>query len=130
MAEVRATRDEVAANANAMLHAFQADDLDRAERELETLADTTGRGPDDPDVLFFRVVIAIQRGQAREALQYLGGLGEDAPPELRVLCLYSMQDPYWEGLAREVAETTTEESTRVAMTRMLERYAEVKAGAH
>jgi len=123
------TREQVIANASAMMEALRCDDLELAERELETLASTTGRSMDHPDVLFFRVVIAIQRGQSREALQYLNELGDDAAPELKVLCLYSLQDPYWEGLAQEVAETGSP-AAKLAMQRMLATYAAVKAGAH
>ena len=110
---------EVAATASAMMEALRADDLDRAEAELATLASLTGRSLDDPDMLLFRVVIALRRGQARDALQHLHALGEDVCPELRVLCLYSLQDPYWEGSARRLAEESPSPAVQSAMTQML-----------
>ena len=96
-------RESVVRTASAMMRALRENQLDLASCELESLRCLTGRGLEDADVLFFRILIAIQRGQAREALQYLSELGEGSHPELRVLCLYSLQDPYWEGLAREHA---------------------------
>jgi len=122
------TREQVIAGLQAMMDAIVADELDLAGHELESLAARTGRSMDHPDVLYFRVLIAIQRGQSLEALQYLTNeFGEDAHPELRVLCLYSIQDPLWEGLAQALSETG-DASTRQAMTLMLERYREVMAG--
>jgi hypothetical protein len=105
-----------------MMQALQQNQLDVAACELEAVRSLTGRTADDPDILLFRVIIAIQRGQSREALQYLNELGEDSHPELRALCLYSLQDPYWEGLAREVADST-EPVAAAAMSDMLASYA-------
>jgi len=123
------TRAQVVAGLEAMMEAIVAEDLDLAERELESLVARTGRSMDDPDVLYFRVLIAIQRGQSLEALRYLTAeFGEDAHPDLRVLCLYSIQDPLWEGLAQQLSESG-EPATRRAMTLMLERYRAVVAGA-
>ncbi len=120
-------RETVVATASAMMEALRADDLDLAERELGTLAELTDRPLDHPDLAIFSVLIAIQRGQARAALQYLNELGEDRYPELRVLCLYSLQDPYWEGLARELAESAPAPA-RAAMEKMLACRAAIPAG--
>lgn len=108
----------VVRTASAMMRALRESQLEQASCELESLRVLTGREPDDADILFFRVFIAIQRGQAREALQYLSELGEGSHPELRVLCLYSLQDPYWEGLANEVA-SASESAAAQAMSQML-----------
>jgi len=119
-------RELVGAAGDAMMQALHDDDLDAASRELETIRTLTGRKPDDPDLLFFAVVIAIQRGQARDALQYLNELGPDCHPELRAMCLYSLQDPVWEGLAREVEEGGDPVAAR-GMAWMLASYAAAKA---
>jgi hypothetical protein len=116
---VNPVRELVAETASAMMQALHDNQLDAASRELESLRSLTGRSADDSDILLFRVVIAIQRGQAREALQCLNELGEDCHPELRVLCLYSLQDPYWEGLARELAESSRP-GVAAAMMKMLD----------
>lgn len=106
--------------AHALMQALQDNELELAAQELESIRELTNRTPDDPDILAIRVVIAIQRGQALEALQYLNNLGEDKHPELRVLCLYSMQEPYWEGLAREIADAPqSTAAVAAAMTQML-----------
>lgn len=121
------TREQVVAGLEAMMEAIVAEDLDLAERELEALVARTGRSMDDPEVLYFRVLIAIQRGQSLEALQYLTTeFGEEAHPDLRVLCLYSIQDPLWEGLAQQLSETG-DPATRRAMALMLARYRDVMA---
>jgi hypothetical protein len=112
-------REVVAETASAIMRALREDELDVASCELESLRSLVGRSSDDADILLFRVVIAIQRGQAREALLYLNDLGEDCHPALRVLCLYSLQDPYWEGLARELADSS-QSDVAAAMVEMLD----------
>jgi hypothetical protein len=111
-------QESVVQAASAMMRALQENRLEQASCELESLRALTGRAAEDPDILVFRVLIAIQRGQSREALQYLNELGEGTHPELRVLCLHSLQDPYWEGLAQEVADTSSSAAAK-AMSQML-----------
>jgi predicted Zn-dependent protease len=124
-----AVRENVVRTASAMMQALRENQLDQASCELESLRALTGRGPDDADILVFRVLIAIQRGQAREALQYLSELGEGSHPELRVLCLHSLQDPYWEGLAHEVANGS-ESAAAQAMSQMLACHAANRHSGH
>jgi type III secretion protein HrpB1 len=122
-------RESVVRTASAMMLALRENQLDQASCELESLRVLTGRGPEDADILVFRVLIAIQRGQAREALQYLSELGEGSHPELRVLCLHSLQDPYWEGLAQEVADAS-ESAAAQAMAQMLACHAANRHAGH
>ncbi|HEX8956727.1 MAG TPA: HrpB1 family type III secretion system apparatus protein [Burkholderiaceae bacterium] len=125
-------RQQVIDLANAMMSALQANDLEGAACNLESLRVLTGRAPDDADVLLFRVLIAVQRGQAREALHYLNDLGEEHP-ELRALCLYSLREPYWEGLARRVAEdpaASQRPGAAYAMQRMLDCHAATAEWVH
>jgi len=105
--------------ADALKAALAADKLDVAELHLQELAELAGRPTDDPDVLLFRVIIMIQRGQALGALQMLNELGADRCPELRVLCLFVLRDPYWVGLAQEIAEAPPRPHVGVAMRQLL-----------
>ena len=115
------TREQKAEIASAMLHALGDDELDRAQRLLEDLQELNGLTQDHPDILVFRVIIAIQRGQALDALQYLNHLGEEqCPPELRALCLFFIEDPVWQGLATELAENSPNPEVRRSMAALLE----------
>jgi hypothetical protein len=113
-----------------VMEAIVDHELDLAQYRFERLVEGVQVERDNPGLLFLSTVIAIQRGRAREALQALVTLGEDVCPELRVLCLYSIQDPLWEGLARSVREVGTP-GARAAMGIMLDRYqAVVQASTH
>jgi len=115
------TREQKAEIASAMLHALGDDELDRAQRLLEDLQELNGLTQDHPDILVFRVIIAIQRGQALDALQYLNQLGEgECPPELRALCLFFIEDPVWQGLATELVENSPNPEVRRSMAALLE----------
>jgi type III secretion protein HrpB1 len=116
-----ATYEQKAEIASAMLHALGDDELDRAQRLLEELREANGLSEDHPDILVFRVIIAIQRGQALDALQYLTQLGEEqCPPHLRALCLFFIEDPVWQGLATELAENSPDPEVRSSMASLLE----------
>ena len=52
-------------------------------------------------------------------LQMLNELGSDRCPELRVLCLFVLRDPYWVGLAQEIAEAPPRPHVGTAMRQLL-----------
>lgn len=106
--------------ASALLHALGDDELDRADMLLEELRDANGFTDHHPDILLFHVLISIQRGQAMDALHYLNQLGEGQyPPHLRVLCLFFIQDPVWQGLAADLAENSPDPEVRLSMSNLL-----------
>lgn len=106
--------------ASALLHALGDDELDRADMLLEELRDVNGFSDHHPDILLFHVLISIQRGQAMDALHYLNQLGEGQyPPHLRVLCLFFIQDPVWQGLAADLAENSPDPEVRLSMSNLL-----------
>ncbi len=106
--------------ASALLHALGDDELDRADMLLEELRDLNGLADHHPDILLFHVLISIQRGQAMDALHYLNQLGEGQyPPHLRVLCLFFIQDPVWQGLAADLAENSPDPEVRFSMASLL-----------
>jgi len=95
------------------------DDLGGADRSIEALARNGDLDLDDPQVRALRALILIRRDEALEALQLLNHRGDDESPELRVLCLYALADPYWVGLARELVESSADETVRWAMRQLL-----------
>jgi len=119
MDEVEVTREHGYAVASAMLHAIGDEQLDEAEVWLEQLRQFNRYSPDHPDILTFRVMIAIQRGQAVDALRYLNNLDGDPCPDVRALCLFFCKDPTWEGLARECSENSPHEHIRRSMSLLL-----------
>jgi hypothetical protein len=103
-----------------LLHALGDNELDRADMLLEEIRDMNGLTDHHPDILLFHVLISIQRGQAMDALHYLNQLGEDEyPPHLRVLCLFFIQDPVWQGLATDLAENSPDPEVRESMANLL-----------
>ena len=115
------TREQKTELASALLHALGDDELDRADMLLDELREVNGLTDHHPDILLFHVLISIQRGQAMDALHYLNQLGEGQyPPHLRVLCLFFIQDPVWQGLAAELAENSPDPEVRRSMTHLLE----------
>ncbi|MBN3806309.1 hypothetical protein GXB81_25100 [Paraburkholderia sp. Ac-20336] len=103
-----------------MLHALGDDELDKAQACLETLAQENRVSMEQEDVVVFRVLIAIQRGWALNALHLLNEFDEDFRPDLRVLCLFFLQDPNWKGRAADLVENSPHEHIRCAMTHLLE----------
>ncbi len=103
-----------------MLHALGDDELDKAQDCLETLAQENGVSMEQEDIVVFRVLIAIQRGWALSGLHLLNEFDEDFRPDLRVLCLFFLQDPQWKGMAEHLKEHSPHEKVRLAMTHLLE----------
>lgn len=90
--------------------------LDDAESLLEELH---ARDPATQDLLVFPVMIAIQRGRVREALQHIYTLDDDRCPELKALCLNLVGDPLWEGEARALLDHSPHPHVRRAMQQLL-----------
>jgi type III secretion protein HrpB1 len=99
--------------------AFLDEEFDRAESLLMTLTDLPGVQEDDEQLLVFRVALAVQRGQALDALRMLNNLDGDPCPERRAVCLRVLGDPTWHGLATEILETANGDSVRSAMHHLL-----------
>jgi type III secretion protein HrpB1 len=109
--------DPIVALATALVEAIRDDRLDEAETMLEEL---NARSPDTQEYLIFPVLIAIQRGYIKEALQYLNeNLEEDAAPELKALCLNILGDPTWHLHAQRGLESD-DEHVRLAMRQLLQ----------
>jgi type III secretion protein HrpB1 len=89
--------------------------LDEAEEQLRQLNDAC---PQARELLVFPVLIAIQRGQAREAWQLVNGTPDEAYPELKALCLRRLGDPSWHGYA-EAALESQDPQVRKAMRNLL-----------
>jgi DNA-binding SARP family transcriptional activator len=98
------------------VEAIRDNRLDEAEVMLEEL---NTLDPDTEEHLIFPVLIAIQRGYITEALQYLNGLGEDAHPELKALCLNILGDPTWHYHANTALQSE-DSYVREAMEELLE----------
>jgi hypothetical protein len=98
-----------------LVEAIRDDRIDEADELLQRLTEDY---PDEGDLMVFGVVLAIQRGLAREALRSLEELPGDQHEELKVLCLRVLGEPHWEGMALELAETGTP-TVRKAMREML-----------
>jgi hypothetical protein len=91
--------------------------LDAAEAKYNDLCQVDA---DFEQLLAFPVVIAIQRGHIREALQHLNTLPGDPCPELRALCLCLLGDPSWHGIAMSL-EDSPDPYVSKAMRQMLGR---------
>ena len=114
---VEETEDPIAALATALVDAIRDDRLDEAETLLEEL---NARSPETQEYLIFPVLIAIQRGYIKEALQYLNeNLEEDAAPELKALCLNILGDPTWHLHAQRGLDCE-DEHVRLAMRQLLQ----------
>ena len=111
------TEDPAVALATALVEAIRDDRLDEAETMLEEL---NAMAPETQEYLIFPVLIAIQRGYIKEALQYLNEhLEEDAAPELKALCLNILGDPTWHMHAQRGLESE-DEHVRLAMRQLLQ----------
>lgn len=89
--------------------------LDEAEALLEQLNDTW---PETRKLLIFPLLIAIQRGQTREAWQLVNGLPDDMYPQLKALCLRRLNDPSWHSYA-EAGRDHPDPHIRSAMRNLL-----------
>jgi hypothetical protein len=116
--------DENVAVVTSMVQALCAGRLEEAEHKLAEVGEACGRSPDDENILVFRVLIAVQKGAALEALCYLNNLEHDPRPELRALCMNRLGDPLWQGLASELAESSPKPRVRDAMNVLLGRAAQ------
>jgi type III secretion protein HrpB1 len=92
---------EVVALARAMARTLRDGDIDRAEEMLKELYELH---PPSEELLVFPALIAIQRGQVQEALQFIQLLPEDQCPELKALCLNILGDPSWQGCAEALRD--------------------------
>ena len=108
--------DPAAALAIKLVDAITDNRLDEAETLLEEL---NSLQPDTEEYLVFPVLIAIQRGFIKEALQYLNTLGENTAPELKALCLNILGDPTWNYHARDCLESD-DPTVRKAMRELLQ----------
>lgn len=101
--------------AAALADAIRANRLDDAQSLLDTLhADY----PDTRKLLIFPVLIAIQRGHARDAWQLVNGLPDDECPHLKALCLRRLNDPGWHRHA-QAARDHPDAHVRRAMRNLL-----------
>ncbi len=124
-ASPRGTIEEIRDAFFAVMEAIGENEFDVALSNLEKLKVLSNRDANHPDVLFLRTLIAIQRGDTRDALHVLNDLGDDVCPELRALCLYSLQDPLWEGLAQSLVDSP-KPHVAAAMRGLLERHNALK----
>lgn len=85
-----------------MVETLRDDRLDEADALYQQMCETH---PHAHDMLVFPVLIAIQRGQALEALQHVNSLPTDRCPELRALCLRMLGDPSWHGEATALLDS-------------------------
>ena len=109
--------------ASQLLVALGDNHLDAAEACLDALQALRHLDADHPDLLVFRSLIAIQRGQAVDALCRMNNLGDDVAPDVKVLCMVYARDPMWEGLANELADNSPREEIRRSMSLLLGRQA-------
>ncbi|MCZ2497922.1 hypothetical protein GN316_14245 [Xylophilus sp. Kf1] len=88
--------------AHNMVETLRDDRIDEADALYQQMCemDTSAR-----EMLVFPVLIAIQRGQALEALQHINSLPTDRCPELRALCLQMVGDPSWHGEATALLDS-------------------------
>lgn len=108
--------DDPAALALAAVDALRDDRLDEA---LGLWARFDSLEPDVPEMLVVPVLVAIQRGQLREALQFVNGPDGERCPQLRALCLYLAGEPSWHGCATALLEHA-DEPVRLAMRSLLD----------
>jgi len=105
-----------------MVEAVREGRLDEAQAMLDQISAVY---PTPEDLVVFAVLIAIQRGQCREALCHLESLPGDPHPELKAFCLYLLGEPCWEGMAQTL-EDSPDQSVRLAMKALLGRSLEAE----
>lgn len=103
--------------AQAIIDHIKGNRLDQAENLYEQLCVDR---PEAKAQLIFPVMIAIQRGRAKEAWQLVNAYPEDQYPELRALCLKVMGDPLWYSYAAPL-EDHPDRYIRAAMRHLLGR---------
>jgi len=120
MDNIQPTRENAPQMVEAMFDAIGDNRLDDAETWLEKLRELNQLAPDHPDILAFSSIITIQRGQAMDALRQINSLPEDHAPDVKLMCLFYAEDPTWQGLAAELAESSPDPRVRATMSSMLE----------
>lgn len=105
-----------------MIEALREGRLDEAQAMLDQISAVY---PAPDDLVVFAVLVAIQRGQCREALCHLEALPGDPHPELKAFCLYLLGEPCWEGMAQTL-EDSPDQSVRLAMKALLGRSLEAE----
>ncbi|MEQ5843219.1 HrpB1 family type III secretion system apparatus protein [Paraburkholderia acidicola] len=108
---------EAARLGRAVFDSIRAERFDEAETLLQQLHEAH---PASRDMLFFPVLMAIQRGDVRGAWQIVNGLPEDQNPELKAICLYLLKDPTWHSYATAL-EDCADPHIRRAMFALLGR---------
>ena len=103
--------------AAAMVETLRDGRIDEAETLYHQLCEMN---PVAREMLVFPVMIAIQRGQAMDALRFIGTLPPDRCPELRALCLQVLGDPTWYGEAMVLLDSP-DAGVRKAMQQLLAR---------
>lgn len=98
-----------------VIDAIRENRLDEAESLLKQLG---AIHPNVDDFRVYHVIIAIQRGNAREALRELEETPGNKHDALKALLLKYLGEPHWEGMARELAGSP-DPSVRTAMQQLL-----------
>lgn len=96
------------ATARLLQSLIQADDIDQAERVLYEAGD-------GPEFSAFRVIVLIQRGWLRDALQLASTLDDAYGMALRALCLRLLGDPAWQATAEEALKSPDDEVRRAVL---------------
>ena len=109
--------DDAVGITRAAIDALQNDRLDEAHVLIEKLHAVY---PDPDTLMVFTVLLAIQRGAAREALRELEALPGVAHAELKALCLFVLEEPSWQGHAQGL-EHSEDPFVRRAMRQLLGR---------
>jgi hypothetical protein len=121
MEHIEVTRENGPALAKAMLNAIGDEKLDEAGIWLDKLKELNQLTEDHPDILKFRTMIMVQRGQVDEALAYLNSLEDDVIPDMRVMCMLYSGDPGWEERANWLADNSASAEIRSTMSTLLDR---------
>lgn len=98
-----------------MVESLRDDRIDEADALYQQMCEMH---PAAQDMLVFPVLIAIQRGQALDALRHINSLPSDRCPELRALCLHMLGDPQWHGEATALL-ASPDPAIRTAMQQLL-----------
>jgi len=121
MQDIEVKRENGRAIAAAMLEAIGDDKFEEAGIWLEKLKALNNLTEDHPDILKFRIMILVQKGQVDEALAYLNSLEDDVIPDMRVMCMLYSGDPGWEERANWLADNSASAEIRSTMSTLLDR---------